>query len=110
MQVATELRVPVTVMGQQALVYAFVEHGNDLGSSKDVEGNPTEFFKRAGQGSSYGVGINFGMMRAEHYRSQCWHWILLLGFWREVLSDVSHPSIRKLGSHINCEGITEKIS
>nr|CAB3489618.1 unnamed protein product [Digitaria exilis] len=110
LEVATELRVPVTVMGQQALVYAFVEHGNDLGSSKDVEGNPTEFFKRAGQGSSYGVGINFGMMRAEHYRSQCWHWILLLGFWREVLSDVSHPSIRKLGSHINCEGITEKIS
>ncbi|KAG2561269.1 hypothetical protein PVAP13_8KG150000 [Panicum virgatum] len=63
--VATELRVPVSVMDKQAQVYAFAEHGTDLGSSKDVEGNPTEFFQRAGRGSSYGLGIKFGMIRAE---------------------------------------------
>lgn len=66
MQFATEVRIPVTVMGKQGQVYAFAEHGNDIGSSKDVEGNPTEFFKRAGHGSSYGVGIKFGMIRAEY--------------------------------------------
>ena len=65
MQVATELRVPVSVMDKQAQVYAFAEHGTDLGSSKDVEGNPTESFQRAGRGSSYGLGIKFGMIRAE---------------------------------------------
>lgn len=47
-------------------VYGFVEHGNDLGSSKDVKGNPTEFFRRAGQGSSYGVGAKLGLVRAEY--------------------------------------------
>ncbi|CAO2148412.1 unnamed protein product [Urochloa humidicola] len=66
LEVATELRIPVTVMGKRAQVYAFAEHGTDLGSSKDVEGNPTEFFQRAGCGSSYGVGIKFGPFRAEY--------------------------------------------
>lgn len=46
--------------------YAFAEHGTDLGSSKDVKGNPTEFFRRAGQGSSYGVGVRLGPLRAEY--------------------------------------------
>ncbi|CAL4994175.1 unnamed protein product [Urochloa decumbens] len=66
LEVATELRIPVAVMGKQVQVYAFAEHGNDLGSSKDVQGNPTEFFQRAGCGSSYGVGIKFGALRAEY--------------------------------------------
>ncbi|RLM69585.1 hypothetical protein C2845_PM17G05930 [Panicum miliaceum] len=57
--------IPVTVVDRYAQVYAFAEHGTDLGSSKDVEGNPTEFFQRAGRGSSYGLGIKFGMIRAE---------------------------------------------
>jgi len=65
LEVATELRLPVSMMDKQAQVYAFAEHGTDLGSSKDVEGNPTEFFQRAGRGSSYGLGIKFGMIRAE---------------------------------------------
>lgn len=47
-------------------IYAFAEHGNDLGSSKDVKGNPTEFFHRAGHGSSYGAGVKLGMVRAEY--------------------------------------------
>ncbi|CAN6362725.1 unnamed protein product [Urochloa humidicola] len=66
LEVATELRIPVTVMGKHAQVYAFAEHGTDLGSSKDVQGNPTEFFQRAGCGSSYGIGIKFGALRAEY--------------------------------------------
>jgi len=32
LQVAAELKVPI----KKAFVYAFAEHGNDLGSSKDV--------------------------------------------------------------------------
>jgi hypothetical protein len=47
-------------------MYLFAEHGNDLGSSKDVKGNPTQFFRRAGQGSSYGAGVKLGLIRAEY--------------------------------------------
>ncbi|EMS62485.1 Protein TOC75, chloroplastic [Triticum urartu] len=65
LEVATEVRIPVPVM-KNTHVYAFAEHGTDLGSSKDVKGNPTEFFRRAGQGSSYGVGVRFGPLRAEY--------------------------------------------
>lgn len=43
-----------------------MEHGTDLGSSKDVKGNPTEFFRRVGHGSSYGAGIKLGMVRTEY--------------------------------------------
>ncbi|KAL6856156.1 hypothetical protein ACP4OV_018958 [Aristida adscensionis] len=66
LEVATELRVPITVKNKHAQVYAFAEHGTDLGSSKDVKGNPTEFFRRAGHGSSYGVGVKLGGVRAEY--------------------------------------------
>ncbi|RZR76381.1 hypothetical protein BHM03_00001153 [Ensete ventricosum] len=33
---------------------------------EDVKGNPTEFFRRAGHGSSYGAGVKLGMVRAEY--------------------------------------------
>lgn len=59
------MRLPVPMM-KNTQVYAFAEHGTDLGSSKDVKGNPTEFFRRAGHGSSYGVGIKLGPIRAEY--------------------------------------------
>ncbi|ONK62217.1 uncharacterized protein A4U43_C07F1580 [Asparagus officinalis] len=62
LELAAELRVPV----KNNIVYAFAEHGYDLGSSKDVKGNPTEFFQRVGQGSSYGVGTKFGPVRMEY--------------------------------------------
>jgi hypothetical protein len=61
-QLAAELRIPVKSMQ----LYGFAEHGNDLGSSKDVKGNPTEIYRRMGQGSSYGVGAKLGMVRAEY--------------------------------------------
>lgn len=62
LEVAAELRVPV----KGTHVYAFAEHGNDLGSSKDVKGNPTAVYRRVGHGSSYGVGIKLGLVRAEY--------------------------------------------
>ncbi|KAL9688022.1 hypothetical protein QQ045_032434 [Rhodiola kirilowii] len=62
LEVAAEIRVPV----KNTHVYAFVEHGNDLGSSKDVKGNPTEVYRRMGSGSSYGVGAKLGSLRAEY--------------------------------------------
>lgn len=62
MQLAAEVRIPV----KNTHVYAFVEHGNDLGSSKDVKGNPTEVYRRMGQGSSYGFGVKLGLVRAEY--------------------------------------------
>ncbi|KAH9622618.1 hypothetical protein KSS87_019249 [Heliosperma pusillum] len=62
LEVAAELRIPV----RNTHVYAFVEHGNDLGSSKDVKGNPTEVYRRVGQGSSYGAGVKLGLVRAEY--------------------------------------------
>ena len=42
---ALELRVPVA----GKTVYAFYEAGTDLGSSKHVKGNPTEYYRRAGR-------------------------------------------------------------
>ncbi|XP_057536080.1 protein TOC75-3, chloroplastic-like [Amaranthus tricolor] len=62
LELAAELRVPV----KNTHVYAFVEHGNDLGSSKDVKGNPTEVYRRMGKGSSYGAGVKLGLVRAEY--------------------------------------------
>ncbi|KAJ0870834.1 putative bacterial surface antigen (D15), surface antigen D15 [Helianthus annuus] len=62
LELAAEIRIPV----RNTHVYAFAEHGNDLGSSKDVKGNPTEVYRRMGQGSSYGVGAKLGLVRAEY--------------------------------------------
>lgn len=61
---ALELRVPV----KKTHAYCFAEYGTDLGSSKDVRGNPTEFFRRAGKGASYGVGVKLGSIRTEYAR------------------------------------------
>uniref|UniRef100_M4DNV9 Uncharacterized protein n=1 Tax=Brassica campestris TaxID=3711 RepID=M4DNV9_BRACM len=62
LELGAEIRVPV----KNTHVYAFAEHGNDLGSSKDVKGNPTAVYRRMGQGSSYGVGVKLGLVRAEY--------------------------------------------
>ncbi|MCO5603197.1 hypothetical protein L7F22_057344 [Adiantum nelumboides] len=61
LELAGELRVPI----MNTHTYGFVEFGTDLGSSKDVRGNPTEFFRRAGNGMSYGLGVKLGLIRAE---------------------------------------------
>ncbi|KAL1222089.1 Protein TOC75-3 [Cardamine amara subsp. amara] len=62
LELGAEIRIPV----KNTHVYAFAEHGNDLGSSKDVKGNPTAVYRRMGQGSSYGVGVKLGLVRAEY--------------------------------------------
>ncbi|XP_028757137.1 LOW QUALITY PROTEIN: protein TOC75-3, chloroplastic-like [Neltuma alba] len=62
LELAAELRIPI----KGTHVYAFAEHGNDLGSSKNVKGNPTEVYRRMGHGSSYGVGLKLGLVRAEY--------------------------------------------
>ena len=64
LQLALEVRVPV----KKTHIYNFVEYGTDLGSSKDVRGNPTEFFRRSGKGASYGIGVKLGSVRAEYAR------------------------------------------
>ncbi|CAN8277993.1 unnamed protein product [Cochlearia groenlandica] len=62
LELGAEIRIPV----RNTQVYAFAEHGNDLGSSKDLKGNPTAVYRRMGQGSSYGVGVKLGQLRAEY--------------------------------------------
>ncbi|WJX51877.1 Putative translocon at the outer envelope membrane of chloroplasts 75-III [Trifolium repens] len=62
LELAAEIRIPI----KGTHVYAFAEHGTDLGSSKDVKGNPTEVYRRMGQGSSYGAGLKLGLVRAEY--------------------------------------------
>lgn len=62
LELATEIRVPIL----NTHTYGFLEYGTDLGSSKDVRGNPTEFFRRAGNGMSYGLGVKLGLVRAEY--------------------------------------------
>ncbi|TKY67376.1 TOC75 protein [Spatholobus suberectus] len=62
LELAAELRVPVKAQ----YVYAFAKHGNDLGSSKNVTGNPTQVYGRICHGSSYGVGVKLGLLKAEY--------------------------------------------
>jgi IAP75 family protein translocase len=64
LEYAAELRVPVPYLNTHA--FAFWERCTDLGSSKTVPGNPTEYYRRAGGGSSMGVGIKLGPVRAEY--------------------------------------------
>ncbi|KAL2458448.1 Protein TOC75-4 [Forsythia ovata] len=59
---AAEVRIPV----KNTFVYAFAEHGNDLGSSVSVQRKPTKAYMRNGHGSSYGVGVKLGQVRAEY--------------------------------------------
>ncbi|CAA2992284.1 TOC75-3, chloroplastic-like [Olea europaea subsp. europaea] len=61
LELAAEVRIP-----KNAYAYAFAEHGNDLGSSVSIQGNPTKEYMRNGHGSSYGVGVKLGQVRAEY--------------------------------------------
>ena len=42
--------------------------GSDLGSSKNVTGNPSAFFSKPGKGSTVGVGTHWGPCRVEYLR------------------------------------------
>lgn len=62
---AAEVRYPVR-KGKD--VFAFVEAGTDLGSSAELRGDPTEYYRRAGSGSSLGAGVKLGGLRVEAVR------------------------------------------
>lgn len=69
MQVAAEVRVAVGekyIRVKDAYVYVFGEHGNDVGSSVSLKGNPTKSYMRKGHGSSYGGGIKLNNLRLEY--------------------------------------------
>ncbi|KAL6660581.1 hypothetical protein ACP70R_001616 [Stipagrostis hirtigluma subsp. patula] len=66
LEISAELRIPITVMNTHTQVYAFAEHGTELGSYMELNENPAEFFRRACHASSYGVGVRFGPLRAEY--------------------------------------------
>ena len=61
LEYAAEVRIPV----KNRFLYAFYEHGTDLGSSKNVKGNPTECYRKAGSGTTYGAGLKAGILRFE---------------------------------------------
>ncbi|KAG2311977.1 hypothetical protein Bca52824_023534 [Brassica carinata] len=81
-----EIKVPV----KNKHAYAFSEHGKDLGSCKDVKGNPTAVYMRMGQGSSCGVGVKLGLVRAEYaIDHNNGTGVLFFSVWREVF-DILH--------------------
>eukprot|EP00803_Ostreobium_quekettii_P009719 evm.model.scf_343.9 EVM.evm.TU.scf_343.9 scf_343:69595-74279(+) len=63
LEAAVELRVPTPVFNHQ--FYGFYEYGTDMGSSKEVPGNPTQYFRKPGTSSSRGVGLKVGPVRVE---------------------------------------------
>ncbi len=81
-EAAAEVRVPLPLLkrGQQA--YAFAEAGSDLGSSAELAGCPTEYYRRVGRGASYGGGVKAGALRVEAARD-CnkgrWHALVAYG-------------------------------
>ena len=62
-ELAGEVRATLPFVRNQ--VYGFAELATDLGSSAEVRGNPTEFYRRAGSGAAWGGGLKFGGARAE---------------------------------------------
>jgi len=68
-EAAAEVRAPLKNIGLPGTAYAFAEYGTDLGSSGAVEGNPTEYYRKAGHGMSVGVGLKvLGACRFEYAR------------------------------------------
>jgi len=69
LETAAEVRLPLKNVGLPGTAYAFMEYGTDLGSSRAVDGNPTEYYRKAGRGASYGAGMKLlGACRFEYAR------------------------------------------
>jgi len=62
-ETALELRVPIPLLKTHA--FCFWEGCSDLGSGGTISGNPTEYYRRAGKGTTYGTGLKLGPVRAE---------------------------------------------
>eukprot|EP00891_Asterochloris_glomerata_P000945 jgi/Astpho2/945/e_gw1.00016.235.1_t len=71
---AVELRLPLPKLSQH--IYGFVgkclcfcraaaEHGRDLGSSKQTDGNPSLWLGKPGRGTAVGTGVRLGPCRLE---------------------------------------------
>lgn len=68
-EAGAEARLPLKNYKLPGTAYAFAEFGSDLGSASSVPGNPTEYYRKAGRGLSYGVGMKaFGACRFEYAR------------------------------------------
>lgn len=68
-ELASEVRVPLKNYGLPGTAYGFVEYGTDLGSGKELSGNPTEYYRKPGRGMSYGAGVKvLGACRFEYAR------------------------------------------
>ena len=79
LETSMELRVPVW---KRQVAYGFMENATDLGSGAEVRGNPTQFYRKPGGGSAWGVGMKLGAVRAEWARdsiSQTGTWFLRFG-------------------------------
>ena len=72
LEAAAEVRLPLRTVSKRlgnGCVYAFAEAGSDLGSGRSLPGAPTEFYRKAGGGASYGVGLKaLGACRFEYAR------------------------------------------
>lgn len=67
-ETAVEMRHPLPLVDGQ--VYSFLEHADSMGCSKEMRGNPNEFYSRSGRGTSWGYGVKFRAVRFE-YAQDC---------------------------------------
>lgn len=65
-EASTELRVPVPKVHTWA--YLFADHARNLGSARDLPGEPQELYGKPGKGTTTGVGLRMGAMRLEWCR------------------------------------------
>lgn len=65
-EVGAELRLPTPYFNQQ--MFLFYERASDLGSSKEVPGNPTAHFRKPGRGATTGAGLRIGPIRIEYVK------------------------------------------
>lgn len=64
-----QMRVPLKNFKLPGTAYGFLEYASDLGSGRELNGNPTEFYRKPGRGMSYGVGVKtLGACRFEYAR------------------------------------------
>ncbi|GIL43025.1 hypothetical protein Vafri_837 [Volvox africanus] len=69
LELASEVRVPLKNFRLPGTAYGFVEYASDLGSGRELNGSPTEYYRKPGRGMSYGVGIKaLGACRFEYAR------------------------------------------
>ncbi|KAG1677438.1 hypothetical protein FOA52_001893 [Chlamydomonas sp. UWO 241] len=107
LETAAEVRVPLKNLhsGLSGTAYAFAERGTDLGSSSVVEGNPTEYYRKAGSGTSVGVGLKLlGACRFEYARDCNAGKNSMLVNWGERAADIM---TKQPGMEDQAEGTTQ---